>query len=270
MVEETETTSVVTAASGDDKKETTGKKMRRAKSFCQRIRGFFTSESHKERRARKEAEAAKKGIIAMSGTAALDASAMTSMDTDESTGKGVQVDDRSTSTKCLVLLLMDPETRRFELLRIEFINPSKALVADVLAKIPLCKMEEALRQQVYTGVMSRDGKKKTPETLLSDFCIGNDVLAAVSESVPAKECARLAKPILSDDKVISVVRYTVVIFDRLSRFRLDVFLDQCDSPTDCILLFYFIFSLRPSGTARQVCWTRRASQSESGFRGCNS
>lgn len=290
MVEETETTSAAAAANGGDKKETNGK-MRRAKSF-KRIRGFLTGESRKERRARKEADAAKKDIIATSGAASkqatsaaskktlsavLDASAMTSMDTDESTVYGVQVDDRSTSTNSLlgggggsydkaanllstsleedsknrssdsnntyllklVLLLMDPETRRFELLQLEF-DSNKACVADVLAQIPLSVTEEALRQQFYTGVTSRDGKEMTPDKFLSDFCVGNDVLVAVPEGLPAKECARLAKPILSDDKVISMVRYTLyttrcyilVIFKMLA---LDAFLTPRDSPTFVLL-----------------------------------
>jgi hypothetical protein len=261
MVEETTSAAAAAATAAPAKRMGA-----RAKSF-KRIRGFLTGESRKERRARKEAELAKKGISiagaatsasATSATAAtkkalsrtaLDASAMTSMDTDESTIYGVQVDDRSTSTNSLmggaggsfdkganllstsleddsknrssdggtnnayllklVLLLMDPETRRFELLQLEF-DSDKALVADVLAQIPLSVTEEALRNQVYTGVTSRDGKEMTSAKLLVDFCQGNDVLVAVPQGLPAKECARLAKPILSDDKVISMVRLLIV------------------------------------------------------------
>ena len=165
------------------------------------------------------------------------------LDTDDSTIYGVQVDERSTSTNSilqnqdnknmlstslddatkpaassssssyllkLVLLLMDPETRRFELLQLEF-DSNKATVADVLAQIPLSVTEEALRAQAYAGVTSRDGKLMTSDKLLSSFCGGvstgnNDVLVAVPDGLPPKECARLAKPILSDTKVISMVR----------------------------------------------------------------
>jgi hypothetical protein len=44
----------------------------------------------------------------------------------------------------VVLLLMDPETRRFELLQLEF-DSLKAFVSDVLAQIPISVTEDALR-----------------------------------------------------------------------------------------------------------------------------
>jgi len=112
----------------------------------------------------------------------------------------------------VVLLLMDPETRRFELLQLEF-DSLKALVSDVLAQIPVSVTEEALRLQKYTGIAGKDGLEMAPSKLLADFCSGNEVLVAIPEGVPAKECARLARPILSDEKVVNMVRvidiYTV-------------------------------------------------------------
>jgi hypothetical protein len=48
----------------------------------------------------------------------------------------------------VVLLLMDPETRRFELLQLEF-DSLKALVSDVLAQIPISVTEDALRLQSW-------------------------------------------------------------------------------------------------------------------------
>lgn len=204
----------------------------RSKSF-KRIRGLLKGESRKERKARKEVEkAAKAGNLAVSQPD----------DEDEaSTVFGVDVDDRSVvtggesaATKFLnkdslldekksddpkksfilkvVLLLMDPETRRFELLQLEF-DSLKALVSDVLAQIPVSVTEEALRVQTYTGIAGKDGVEMAPTKLLADFCKGNEVLVAIPDGVPAKECARLARPILSDEKVVNMV-CTVLSDDR--------------------------------------------------------
>lgn len=109
----------------------------------------------------------------------------------------------------VVLLLMDPETRRFELLQLEF-DSLKALVSDVLAQITVSVTEDALRQQTYTGICGFAGKEMTPEQLLATFCHGNDVLVAIPVGVNAKECTRLAKPILGDEKVGAMVRLYVL------------------------------------------------------------
>lgn len=108
----------------------------------------------------------------------------------------------------VVLLLMDPETRRFELLQLEF-DSHKALVADVLAQIPISVTEVALRKQVYTGIAGTDGNAMPPQQLLSSFCKGNEVVVAIPDGVTAYECTRLARPILSDDNVVAMVRIVI-------------------------------------------------------------
>lgn len=105
----------------------------------------------------------------------------------------------------VVLLLMDPNTRRFELLQLEF-DSNKALVNDVLKQIHVSVTEEALRAQNYTGICGKAATTMPPNKLLAEFCAGNDVLVAIPDGVTAKECARLAKPILSDEKVGAMVR----------------------------------------------------------------
>lgn len=141
---------------------------------------------------------------------------------DEKSVYGIDVDDRSVLTRPpansisispstssyilkVVLLLMDPETRRFELLQLEF-DSLKALVSDVLAQIPISVTEEALRMQTYSGIVGRESNEMPPSKLLATFCKGSEVLVAVPEGVPPKECVRLARPILSDDKVVTMVR----------------------------------------------------------------
>jgi hypothetical protein len=129
----------------------------------------------------------------------------------------------------VVLLLMDPKTRRFELLQLEF-DSLKALVSDVLAQVPVSVTEDALRKQTYTGICGHAGKEMTREKLLATFCHGNDVLVAVPTGTSSKEVARLAKPILGDDKVGAMVRdnnrdelftrtYSVVIRLYVSHFK---------------------------------------------------
>lgn len=86
---------------------------------------------------------------------------------------------------------------------------SKTVVSDVLAQIPVSVTEEALRVQSYTGIAARDGQEMLPSKLLANFIKGNEVLVAVPDGVPAKECVRLARPILSDTKVIQMVRICV-------------------------------------------------------------
>lgn len=202
-------------------------KVKKSRSF-KRIRGFLRGESRKERRAKKEAELAKKKAASKKKAAPPSASAARSKGADdESTIYNVDVDDRSIATRQsdlpskaeaasslkkkafmlkVVLLLMDPKTRRFELLQLEF-DSAKALVSDVLAQIPVSVTEEVLRKQTYTGICGNDGEPMPPSKLLATFCKGNEVLVAIPTGVPASECARLAKPILGDDKVISMVRW---------------------------------------------------------------
>jgi hypothetical protein len=209
--------------------------VRKTKSF-KRIRGLLGGESRKERREQRKTKENKQAAATTTTTTTTPPSAKGGTKPDDtSTVYHVDVDERSVLTSRstpaaattsgeaktgdgaaegegkkeyllkVVLLLMDPDTRRFELLQLEF-DSLKALVSDVLAQIPLSVTEESLRLKSYTSITSRDGVDWSPDKLLSSFCKGNDILVAVPTGVPAKECARLARPILSDDKVVSMVR----------------------------------------------------------------
>jgi hypothetical protein len=111
----------------------------------------------------------------------------------------------------VVLLLMDPKTRRFELLQLEF-DSLKALVSDVLAQIPVSCNDDTLRKQAYSGVCGHMDQEMTSDKLLANFCHGNDVLVAIPTGLSAKECARLARPILGDAKVEAMVRHLINIY----------------------------------------------------------
>jgi hypothetical protein len=105
----------------------------------------------------------------------------------------------------IVLLLMNHEVRRFELLQLEF-DSRQALVADVLAQIPRSVTEVALRRQTYSGVVGIDGLERRPPQSLVSFCRGNDVVVAIPRGYTAAECMFSARPIVTDGNVVAMVR----------------------------------------------------------------
>lgn len=130
----------------------------------------------------------------------------------------VDIEDRSIMTRQtveevkpfllkIVLLLMDPVTRRFELLQLEF-DSLQATVNDILVQIPVSVTEEALREQKYVAICGPDAKEKSSTEALSSFCTGNEVLVAIPDGLQSRECVRLATPILSDNKVTQMVSKT--------------------------------------------------------------
>lgn len=189
------------------------------------IKGLLSGDSRKERKARQLQEARANVNSSSNVRSNIDAEAETvyQVDVDDRTISVVSGESKRTtgtdktaegflsSAKKVfmlkvVLLLMDPETRRFELLQLEF-DSDKALVSDVLTQIPVAVTEEVLKKQTYVGICGSSGSQMDSAVLLSDFCNGNDVLVAVPSGVPASECARLARPILNDEKVINMVRF---------------------------------------------------------------
>jgi len=109
-----------------------------------------------------------------------------------------------TSNIQLILLVMDPDSRRFELLRLDF-NPEKALVKDILSQIERAAEEETLRTLLYTQVCDRSGKVMDNETKLSKYFEGSGIVIAVKDDIEPEYCARLAKPILNDPKIVEML-----------------------------------------------------------------
>jgi hypothetical protein len=119
--------------------------------------------------------------------------------------------EAETTSLQLVLLLMDPSTRRFELLQLEF-DSVRARVVDIIAQIPFSVTEEAIRGQEYVGVINEEGKLMDSTVRLVDFCKEKQVLVALPKGLPVKECSRLARPILSDGQVLKMVRNDSYLF----------------------------------------------------------
>ena len=211
-----------------------GKKSKRKK--LRLIRGLLTGESRRERRAKKEAE-----LAALLAAGRTPPPSVSLADDEQETIYGVDVenqstirppavpkqmlpdmeqeieaddfdepsimtDDNSLQDRALqvILLLMDPKTRRFELLQLEF-DSNKAIVRDVLNQIHDSVTEEALRSQTYKGICDSTGQELYYSTRLCDVCTGSDVLIALPDDVDASDCARLARPILHDKNVIEMV-----------------------------------------------------------------
>ena len=105
----------------------------------------------------------------------------------------------------VVLLLMDPASRRFELLQLEF-DSNKALVGDVLRQIQCSATETSLRDMDYAGVCDREGNEMIQSQRLAQFCRGNEVVMAMPNGMSGRETANLARPILNDPKVVDMVR----------------------------------------------------------------
>jgi len=190
------------------------------KSF-RRIRGFITGESRRERRARKAAERAAAGQTGpvpddeeetVYGVGGVDAESVARskgdklLDSDNKTAEITVDTSKKTPSIQVILLLMDGVTRRFELLQLEF-DSTKAIVSDLLKQIPHSVTEEALRKQNYKAVCDRNGTELINSTRLNTFCTGSaEILVAVPEGMLPKEVARLSKPILSDEKVIAMLK----------------------------------------------------------------
>lgn len=106
------------------------------------------------------------------------------------------------------VLLMDPTSRRFELLQLEF-DANKATVGDIQHQIKHSATEKTLRDMVYDGVCDRMGVEMISSMKLLRFCNGGDVVMAMPRGMTGKETAKLAKPILNDPKVENMASVTL-------------------------------------------------------------
>mmetsp|Transcript_18188 Transcript_18188/g.27028 ORF Transcript_18188/g.27028 Transcript_18188/m.27028 type:complete len:377 (+) Transcript_18188:129-1259(+) len=116
----------------------------------------------------------------------------------------------------VVLLLMDPNSRRFELLQLEF-DSNKALVSDVVRQVQSSATEDTLRNLSYGGVCDQDGTEMIQSLKLSNFCMGNEIVMAIPKGMSGKATLQLAQPILSDPKVADMLRPCGVKIKRINK-----------------------------------------------------
>lgn len=174
-----------------------------------------------------------KGSKSSSSVKSSSAASHASRDTTESTPAVLQttataaaseklLDNSTTSSLELVVLLMDPTSRRFELLQLEF-DSAKAKVSDLLTQIPLSVTEQCLQSLDYVGVLDGAGNLQEGSTRLLEAFGQNSgsvftthtqkmVLVAKPKGLSTKETMRLAKPILADTAVSKMVRTVLFCF----------------------------------------------------------
>jgi hypothetical protein len=135
------------------------------------------------------------------------------MDLPEDSGGGGGKKKKSTEIRgpiSLVVLLVDPDTLRFELLQLEFDTPNEVAVSHVMDQISTSVTEPAIRMLEFTALVDRQGKAHVSKSPLAKALTqrnGNkDILVGLSKGVTTEHCGRLARPILGDSKVIGMVR----------------------------------------------------------------
>jgi hypothetical protein len=187
------------------------------KKGMKRLKGLITGKSRRQM---------KKNAQSQSQTSLPDNNSIP-VDTidDSSTVYGAELDsvmEKSTSSASLstakstifadpvqvILLIMDPDTRRFELLQLEF-DSAMAKVSDIYKQIPTAATEEVLQKASYKAIITAKGEELKSDSNLSDYVTGAAVVIAVPESTDAslEKCATMAAPILTNSKVHKMVSF---------------------------------------------------------------
>jgi len=110
----------------------------------------------------------------------------------------------------IVLVLVDPQSLRFELLQLEFETPQLSRVSECLEQVEDIVTETALKSLEFHSVLDRQGNSFPAKVSLGKALTcrrrGKDILVGISKDVTPDEAGRLARPILGDAKVIQMVR----------------------------------------------------------------
>ena len=189
------------------------------------LRGFITGSSRRKKKQEKERKARAASTLAAIEERTVKPQEVNLPQDDQSTVFGIEFDPNSNSKDLkseelteqmenalegdpleIVLLLMDAETRRFELLQLEF-DSNRALVRDIIAQIPDSVTEESLRHKTYTSICDSKGNVMANDNRLSEYCSGIDIVIAMTDSIDSDECIRSAKPILMEPKVAEIVSH---------------------------------------------------------------
>jgi len=102
----------------------------------------------------------------------------------------------------VILLLMDPKTRRFELLQLEF-DSNTAKVDDVFSQIAISATEPTLRTQKYESLCNLVGEELKSGLELAEYIDTAGIVIAVpaTSEEDSQSIAKMATPILSNPKV---------------------------------------------------------------------
>ena len=110
----------------------------------------------------------------------------------------------------IVLVLVDPQSLRFELLQLEFETPQLSKVSECLEQVKDIVTESALKSLEFHSVLDRQGNCFPAKVSLGKALTcrrhGKDILVGISKGISPDQAGRLARPILGDAKVIQMVR----------------------------------------------------------------
>jgi hypothetical protein len=106
----------------------------------------------------------------------------------------------------VILLLMDPQTRRFELLQLEF-DSATAKVSDITDQIVISATEPSLIIQTFETLTDLKGVELVPNKYIAEYVDSAGVIVAVPSSTKdrGKAVAAMATPILTNPKVHTMV-----------------------------------------------------------------
>lgn len=106
----------------------------------------------------------------------------------------------------VILLLMDPSTRRFEILQLEF-DSGNAKVKDIFDQIPISATEASLKIQSYSRLCNLKGEELDVNLDLKNYIESAGIVIAVPTGAtePSSTLARMATPILTNPKVHSML-----------------------------------------------------------------
>lgn len=125
----------------------------------------------------------------------------------------------------LVILLLDPDTLRFELLQLDLENPKGLKVQSVLEQLSDSITEPALQPLKFGALMDRAGVVSKADVLLTKAMLHRrdkykDILVGVYKGAKIDDLYKRARPILGDVNVGRMVSACLRSFALLSNFVL--------------------------------------------------
>lgn len=217
---------------------------KKKKGSMRRLKGLITGKSRRDKKKAKHAASSVEDTESvLSMPLPDDASTVYGADFDaqSASASGKSVSSAQSTAKSstvadpvqIILLIMDPATRRFELLQLEF-DSALAKVSDIYKQIPSAATEELLQKASYKAIITAKGVELDSDANLSDCVDGAAVVIAIPESSneSVQKCASMAIPILTNPKVNKMVSYCYSKFHDTTKYSHDPFPRESHNKVD--------------------------------------
>lgn len=114
----------------------------------------------------------------------------------------------SSSKTRILVLLMHPESKQYELISLYFTPSEETKLYTLLNLIPKTASYKPLQTQKYTGFCRpRNGHEMINGLSVINYAIEQDeVLIAIPKNYKGMECSKLSKPILEDDRLVRLIK----------------------------------------------------------------